>query len=380
MLNISSNASDGSIRGEHGWAHQQELQADVEHPTAVRISIAIPVWNDAEWLGGAIESVLAQSYQDWELVIGDNASEQDLGDIVARWADPRIRHYRFSTHVGASENHNRTMALCRYDWVQLLCADDRLRPRCVERTAQRIVDVGREARLAMVVTACRRVDTHGQPTDIVRQDRVSYRPVRMQPISDGVYDAAAWLRANAAPGLRPWMIGSVAIKRSILSETGGFRPDMGLCHDLELTMRVAAYGQVAYIDEQLLDYTVRGDSITGVLVRKHLRQGTRMVDVGDAWLSTLRTHEAQRCVSAEERKAIFGAIARAFLRRAVLQATTPEGHGRLSALLDVLSAAWYSPAVLRTWRIGVALGAILAPRWVIHRATILGHRLGLTVG
>jgi GT2 family glycosyltransferase len=349
---------------------------------AVRISVAIPVWNDAEWLAGAIESVLSQAYPAWELVIGDNASEQDLGQVVARYADPRIRHHRFATHVGVAENHNRTMALCRYEWVQLLSADDRLRPGCLEQLAARIAAAGGQAgRLVMVVGACRRVDPQGQPTDIVRQDRVSYRPVRMQVIADGLYDAAGWLRANAAPGLRPWMIGSVAIARDLLLEVGGLRPDMGLCQDLELTMRVAAYGQVAYIGEPLLDYTVRGDSMTGVLLRRHVRQGSHMVDVGAAWLSALQAHQARRWVAPGERAAIFGAIARAFLRRAILQAMAPEGHGRLWALMDVLAAVWYSPpSVLGTWRLGVALAAVLAPRWLIERGTIIGHRFGLTVG
>jgi glycosyltransferase involved in cell wall biosynthesis len=54
-----------------------------------RISVAIPVWNDSRWLPGAIESVLAQTYQNWELVIGDNASSEDLAGIVSRYADPR---------------------------------------------------------------------------------------------------------------------------------------------------------------------------------------------------------------------------------------------------------------------------------------------------
>src|SRR5262249_32023328 len=142
---------------------------------APRISVAIPVWNDSHWLPGAIESVLAQSYQNWELVIGDNASDEDLAAIVARYADPRICYHRFSRHVDAWESHNRTMALCRYEWIQLLCADDRLRPRCLERLAGRLVQATpSSSRVVMLITACRRIDALGRPTDIVRADRVSY--------------------------------------------------------------------------------------------------------------------------------------------------------------------------------------------------------------
>jgi len=346
-----------------------------------RISVAIPVWNDGRWLPGAIESVLAQSYQNWELVIGDNASDEDLAEIVQRYPDPRICYRRFSRHVDASESHNRTMALCRYEWIQLLCADDRLRPGCLERVAARLVEAAASgSRVVMLITACRRVDATGQPTDIVRADRVSYRPMHLQAIRDGQYDASAWLRANAAWGVRPWMIGSVAIAGELFAEVGGFRPEMGLCHDLELVMRLAAYGDVVYVDEPLLDYTVRTDSITSTLVRRHVRQGSAMVEAGAAWLSILRVHEARRSVPAEERADIMAAIARAFLQRALLHATAAEGRGRRAALLDVVRACWYSPrTTVLTWRLAVALAALLAPRAVIDRARVLGHRLGLVV-
>ncbi|MDQ6672253.1 MAG: glycosyltransferase [Chloroflexota bacterium] len=346
-----------------------------------RISVVIPVWNDREWLGGAIESVLAQGFADWELVIGDNASEDDLASIVGRYDDRRIRYRRWPTHVGASENHNRGMVLAQYEWVQVLCADDRLRTECLERiagTISRATQMGID--LAMVVTACRRVDGRGQPADIMRLDQVSYRRVPHQRISAGVYDAARWLSVNAAPGLRPWMIGSVAIRRDLLWQIGGFRPEMGLCHDLELTMRTAAYGNVAYIDEPLLNYTVRADSITALLEDRHVQRGGPMVEEGFAWLSVLQTHGIRRTVSDHERAVVSAAIGRAFLRRALLQRGRRGRRVRWAAMLDVLRAIRHSPhAVLGSWRIAAAVAAIFAPRWLLRRAAVLGHRFGLVI-
>jgi hypothetical protein len=60
------------------------------------------------------------------------------GSIVGRYDDQRIRYCRWPTHVGASENHNRGMAHAQYEWVQVLCADDRLLPECLERIAATI--------------------------------------------------------------------------------------------------------------------------------------------------------------------------------------------------------------------------------------------------
>src|SRR5262249_48575027 len=339
----------------------------------VGISVALPVLNDARWLGRAIESVLAQTYQHWELVISDNASNDDLSAIVSRYEDPRIRYQRWSRRVNASENHNRALALCRHDWVQVLSADDRLQPSCLERLAACIEQTTpRSGRLAMVVTGCRRLDARGRPTDIAHEDSTRYRPVPYEPMHDGVYDAESWLRVNAAPGLRPWMIGSAAISRELLQETGGFRAEMGLCHDLELTMRVAAYGDVAYIDEPLLDYTVRSDSLSTQQHRWHMERHDPMVITGAAWLSVLATHENRRHVSQAERAEIPAAIARAFVRRALLQRRAPGGS-RWAATVDVLRALRYSPgAVLGNWRAAAALAVLIAPRWFVDRATLVG--------
>ena len=349
-----------------------------------QISVVIPVWNDQEWLGGAIESVLAQTLPDWELVVGDNASDADLVGSMVRTVPRRSAH---SLHALAAARWCIRESQPQHDAGALSVDSGAVRrrslaPDCLERIATTIAQTtctGSE--LAMVVTACQRVDELGRPADIVRQDRISYRPVRRQLISGGTYDAARWLTVNAAPGLRPWMIGSVAIRGDILVESGGFRPDMGLSHDLELTMRVAAYGDVVYIDEPLLDYTVRAGSITMQLERRHVRIGGAMVEEGLAWLSALRAHELRRTVTSRERAVVSGAIARAFLRRALLQrGRRGYPRARWDALTDVLRAVRHSPpTALGTWRLGVALGAIVAPDWLLSQATALAHRFGVLV-
>jgi hypothetical protein len=273
------------------------------------------------------------------------------------------------------------MLLCDREWIVLLSADDRMDPCCLTRMAERIEQAGKnKTRLAMVLTACQRVDPSGRPTDILRSDYTTYRPFRFQTIPDGLYDAATWLVANAAPGIPPWMMGSAAIPRDLLAEAGGFRPEMGLSHDLELVLRLAAYGNVGYIDAPLLNYTVRGNSITSKLIKRHIHSRTAMVEFGAAWLSALHAHEARRTVSREERNMISAAISRAFLHRALLQRRAPDGGGIGSALLDIVYAASYSRrTVLGSWRLFVALGAMLAPRWLLERVTTLAHRYGLVV-
>lgn len=331
----------------------------------LRFSVFIPVWNEAEWLPGAIESVLGQSYGDWELVIGDNASEDDLAAVAARYPDPRLRYHRWSTHTDIFENYNRTMTLCRGEWVQLLCADDRLHPRCLERMAAWIEAApAPSGRLAMVATACRRLGLDGGPAD---DEYYGHRGSGAVP--EGVHDAAAWVRHAVALPAMPWNFGSVAISRAVLAEMGGFfRPEVGLCSDVELALRVAAYGDVAYIAEPLLDYTVRGSSDRSARATQNRARGEPLTPLGAAFLSALRAHEARRRVSRDERAAVLRGVAWSHLQRAVQHRYLPGGRGRWGTLVDLARAFGYSPGtILAPAALGVGLVALLAPRAVVER-------------
>ena len=330
---------------------------------SARFSIFIPVWNDAGWLPGAIESVLGQTHRDWELVVGDNASDDDLEALVGRYRDNRIRYHRWTRHVPTYENYNRTMLLTRYPWVQLLCADDRLDVACLERMASGLAaETGRGDRLAMVLTACRRVDEQGRPAE-----GTYYGSNRVQEIRSGRYDAATWLRATAAPGTAAWNFGSVALSREVLDEMGGFfRPEVGLCSDFDLALRASAYGDVLFLDEPLLDFTVRAGSDGNTRFRRNRERGEPRTVIGAAYLSALAVHEARRELGPGERGAVLAAVARSHLQRAGQHRLLPGGRGRLAALLDVLRAARYSPrTLLEPQSVVTALGAICAPRALI---------------
>lgn len=331
-----------------------------------QISIFIPVYNDARWIPGAIESVLAQGHQDWEIVVGDNVSTDDVAPIVAGYDDARIRYHRWETHVPIDENFNRTATLTRYPWVQLLCADDRLRPGCLERIAEAIDEHPSGAeRLGMVLTACRRVTPEGTSAD-----HVWYGTKRRIDVPTGIYDAAAWLDIHLRDGQPPWNVGSVAIARHVIEESGGFfRPEVGLSCDVELSLRAAAYGMVAYIDEPLLDFMVRDDADSSIRLWMNRTGNDERTPVEVALLAGLNVHRHRRAVSDAERRAVDRAIARSHLQRAAQQRVLPDGRGRTGAWRDVRAAwRWSRRTVLSPYHAAYALGSLAAPRWALETA------------
>jgi glycosyltransferase involved in cell wall biosynthesis len=99
--------------------------------SSAAVSIAIPAFNAAPFLGATIESVLAQSFQDWQLVVVDNASTDETGDIAASYDDPRISIVTNDETLALVDNWNRAVAATNAPLVKLLCADDLLRPDCL---------------------------------------------------------------------------------------------------------------------------------------------------------------------------------------------------------------------------------------------------------
>jgi glycosyltransferase involved in cell wall biosynthesis len=103
-----------------------------------KVSIGMPVYNGERWLAQAVESILAQTYGDFEFIISDNASVDNTESISRAYAaqDRRIRYYRNPENIGASDNYN---AVFRYAWGDYfkwassndICAPTFLQ-RCVE--------------------------------------------------------------------------------------------------------------------------------------------------------------------------------------------------------------------------------------------------------
>lgn len=102
---------------------------------SVRVSIGLPVYNGEAYIEAAIDSVLAQTFGDFELIVCDNASTDGTERICTGYAarDDRIRYYRNETNFGAAENFNRTFYLSSGAYFKWLAHDDILAAHYLER-------------------------------------------------------------------------------------------------------------------------------------------------------------------------------------------------------------------------------------------------------
>jgi glycosyltransferase involved in cell wall biosynthesis len=99
-------------------------------PGMSKVTIGLPVYNGGNFLAVAIDSILAQSYADFDLVISDNASTDDTEEICRGYArrDRRIRYVRQPTNVGAANNHNLLVKMTDSEYFKWAAHDDVLAP------------------------------------------------------------------------------------------------------------------------------------------------------------------------------------------------------------------------------------------------------------
>ncbi|MHB8782658.1 MAG: glycosyltransferase family 2 protein [Desulfobacteria bacterium] len=130
--------------------------------TNPHVTIIIPTYNYARFLPDSIGSAVAQTFQETEILIMDNASTDETREVVRGFMakDRRIRYVRNDTNIGAIQNFNKGIALAAGEYVKVLCADDRLEPACLGKT---LPPLEKNPSVALSGCARRYIDSDGRP-------------------------------------------------------------------------------------------------------------------------------------------------------------------------------------------------------------------------
>lgn len=96
------------------------------------VSVIMPSWNTAKFIGESIESVLRQTYKNLELIIVDDCSTDNTDEVVHSFDDPRIRYYHNKKNSGAAVTRNHAIKAARGEWIAFLDSDDLWKPEKLE--------------------------------------------------------------------------------------------------------------------------------------------------------------------------------------------------------------------------------------------------------
>lgn len=102
------------------------------NPQAPLVSVLMNCYNGEKYLAEAIDSVLCQTYQNWELIFWDNQSTDRSAEIVCSYVDPRIRYFRAPTHTNLAPARKLAVEHSAGDYISFLDCDDAYLPRNLE--------------------------------------------------------------------------------------------------------------------------------------------------------------------------------------------------------------------------------------------------------
>jgi glycosyltransferase involved in cell wall biosynthesis len=249
------------------------------------VSVCIPTFNGASWIREAIESALAQSFSDLEVVVCDDASTDETVDVARGVGDARVRVIANRERVGMARNWNRSVRESRGLYVKFLMQDDRLAPECVGRMLEVM-----SGNPAVGIAFCPRELALDEPDDPAsalfarRFGEVHSRLGRLVRVNDGQTLFAVMQRDR----FRDNMIGeptAVMVKRDALTRLGLFNVQLRQLTDLEMWLRIAYFYSVGFIDEPLAVFRVHSRSASSL----NERSGSGWLD--RLWLlEGLRTH------------------------------------------------------------------------------------------
>ncbi len=213
-----------------------------------KVSICIPTYNYAFYIASAIESVIAQTYANFELIIIDDCSSDNTGEIVMRYADldKRIKFYKNDRNLGMVENWNRCLERATGDFLKVMGADDLLEPSCIEKSVNVLIE---SPHVSLVSCARLLIDKDGHP---IRASAYSHK---FQIVSGIKVIRKCFFTAN--------LIGEpTAVMFRKKDAARGFDPHYRQLTDLEMWFHLLEQGDFAYIPEILCKFRVHLNQTT----------------------------------------------------------------------------------------------------------------------
>ena len=238
----------------------------------MRVSVVIPAYERADVVGRAIDSALAQTVSDIEILVVDDGSTDDTEAVVDGYDDDRVRYLAHDTNRGVSAARNTGVAAATGEYVAFLDSDDEWLPRKLERQLSALDGRGEEWVGAYCDVMTADLSTAGRLATLLSDKLFRSRAPREG--GRELAEALLSMQVFMGPG------STLLVERSVLAETGGFDEGLSIYEDWDLVLRVLAAGKLAYVDEPLALTHFTGDAPAEAYVvndRRYLERNADLV-------------------------------------------------------------------------------------------------------
>jgi glycosyltransferase involved in cell wall biosynthesis len=218
-----------------------------------KVFIGLPVYDGETYLAGALESLLAQTFGDFTVLVSDNASVDATGEIGRAFAarDPRVIYHRHATNLGAAPNFNFCLERANGTFFKWMAHDDVCEPAYLERC---VAFLDADPGAVLCHARVRHIDAEGRAGDVYKREWTFNDP---DPV-------VRFARAMALDHSCVTVFG--VIRLETLRRTAAIAPFVG--SDRPLLAELALYGRLEYVPEELFLWRDHPDRSVKLLDRR----------------------------------------------------------------------------------------------------------------
>ena len=240
------------------------VQDGCDNPSGVpTVSVAMPVYNARNYIRQAVQSVLGQTFSDFELIVIDDGSSDGSGEAAREAAsgDSRVRILR-QENQGVSAAANRATELARGELLARVDADDICFPHRLEKQVEFLRSHPEHVAVGSRVLL---IDADGAELFEMPGIPVTHEDIErgLMAVEWSIYQPAAMMRTEA------------------VRRVGGYRTDLHIHEDHDLFLKLAEIGRLANLPEALLKYRQRPDSAVSVYAGRHVESFRSVYE--EAW-------------------------------------------------------------------------------------------------
>jgi glycosyltransferase involved in cell wall biosynthesis len=206
-----------------------------------KLSVIIPVYNGEKYLAAAVESILTQTFSDFELIIINDGSTDQTAHLLATYADPRIMLIN-QPNQGVTKSLNRGLAMARGNYIARMDADDIAKP---DRFAKQLALLETQPEIAFCGSWAKAIDKDGNEIADFNYPPISHEQIRRY----------YWFH-------NPFIHSSVMFRKNIIDQCGVYDEKIIRAQDYEYWGRIIRRFKTANLPEQLLLYRVLDEGIT----------------------------------------------------------------------------------------------------------------------
>ncbi len=207
---------------------------------SVAVSVLLPSYNHEEYIEQAIQSVLDQDFEDWELVVIDDASSDASWSLIQSFQDPRIHAMKNPTNLGVCHTYNKALEIASGEIIMVLGSDDRFRP---NKMREQVEHFHRHPETGIIASWIETTPSTRTVNEWFNREIDLNDPIQ-------------WLARNNIAHC------SVAVRANVHRKIGTLKPEFRYTHDWDFWLRAIELDvQIDQIPLVLADYRVSDDGL-----------------------------------------------------------------------------------------------------------------------